>query len=498
MMSRYKTGVDNGSALDMDEAVYIDLEEFLGVLLKKWYIIAGILLLALALAGFASYLQDPVYESTSRILIEEEAEVAPDSIFSAVSSGGGDDTMANRLQIIQSPLVLNDAVEWLRDEGYSEAAADLENRGEEVLEPVNVEGTDIIELSVTGYTPEAARAKAEAVTLSYQDYRQERAREQSLRIFSFLEQQVEEAENEVEEAEEALRDYQRREGIISLENEASKINDQLTELESRIVAADIAYNESSMRLEEVEDTLDELGEELPGEASTVTVELVDKLREQLAELEAERVDYINRGLSSDSPEVAALDKRIENLEESIRSYSRQIGEEPRRNGSTLDYYNELLAERTSLEAELSAREYEMEYIEDKIGRFEKELTELSDKGFTMARLERDLEIARETYSLLSEELEKSRISVERDISDVRIVREPLLPEGPVSPRTKLNLMIAGFLGICLGSGLVLLLEYLDDTVKEKNELEQLVDGPVLGVIPDFESVDHESGSYYRR
>ncbi|MFW5996042.1 MAG: GumC family protein [Halanaerobiaceae bacterium] len=492
-MTKQNTG---GPAPEMDEVVYIDLEEFIDVLLEKWYIIVAITLLALGLAGVYSYTQDPIYKSHSRILIEDEAEMAPDSLLSSVDSGA--DNMGNRLQIIQSPLVLDEAVESLRNDGLQEAADDLEDRGPDILEPVNVEGTDIIELSVTGFSPADVQAKAEAVTLAYQDYREQRAREQSMRVNSFLEEQVEEAEVEVEEAEKALRDYQRREGIISLENEASKVNDQLSELEGRLVAADIAYNESSMRLKEIETTLQELGEDLPGRVTTVTVDLVDNLRAQLAELEAERVDYINRGLETDSPEVVGLDARIESLEESIRSYSQEINEEPQKEGNPLDYYNELLAERTSLEAELSGRENEIEFIEDKISNFEEQLTELSDKGFTMARRERDLEVARETYSLLLEELEKSRISVEREITDVRIVQEPLLPESPVKPRTRLNLIIAGFLGICMGTGLVLLLEYLDDTVKEKDELEQLVGKPVLGVIPDFDSVDHNNGGYYSR
>ena len=50
----------------------------------------------------------------------------------------------------------------------------------------------------------------------------------------------------------------------------------------------------------------------------------------------------------------------------------------------------------------------------------------------------------------------------------------------------MNIAIAFLLGLIVSLGLVLLLEYLDNTYKNKEQLEKELDIPVLGEIPDVD------------
>lgn len=72
--------------------------------------------------------------------------------------------------------------------------------------------------------------------------------------------------------------------------------------------------------------------------------------------------------------------------------------------------------------------------------------------------------------------------------NVRVIEEVELPENPVSPNKKMNIAIAFLLGLMVSGGLVFLLEYLDNTYKNKDQLEKELGIPVLGAIPDIESV----------
>ena len=72
--------------------------------------------------------------------------------------------------------------------------------------------------------------------------------------------------------------------------------------------------------------------------------------------------------------------------------------------------------------------------------------------------------------------------------NVRVIEEVELPENPVSPNKKMNIARAFLLGLMVSVGLVFLLEYLDNTYKNKEQLEKDLGIPVLGAIPDFESV----------
>lgn len=69
--------------------------------------------------------------------------------------------------------------------------------------------------------------------------------------------------------------------------------------------------------------------------------------------------------------------------------------------------------------------------------------------------------------------------------DVRVVVEQRasLPSSPVSPKTARNLAIGLALGVLLGIGLALLRDVLDNTVKDRNVLEEITGVGIVGSIP---------------
>jgi capsular polysaccharide biosynthesis protein len=66
---------------------------------------------------------------------------------------------------------------------------------------------------------------------------------------------------------------------------------------------------------------------------------------------------------------------------------------------------------------------------------------------------------------------------------VKVVESPELPENPVSPNKKQNIAIAILAGLMIGSGVALLKEYINDTLKSKEQTEKIIEIPVIGMIP---------------
>ncbi|UOQ45690.1 Wzz/FepE/Etk N-terminal domain-containing protein [Halobacillus salinarum] len=71
------------------------------------------------------------------------------------------------------------------------------------------------------------------------------------------------------------------------------------------------------------------------------------------------------------------------------------------------------------------------------------------------------------------------------LSDAEIASNP----SPVSPKPYLNMAIALVVGLMVGVGLAFLLEYLDNTIKTEDELEQKIGLPVLGSIAHITEED---------
>ncbi|MBI6001469.1 YveK family protein [Clostridium perfringens] len=93
---------------------------------------------------------------------------------------------------------------------------------------------------------------------------------------------------------------------------------------------------------------------------------------------------------------------------------------------------------------------------------------------------------------ITEAITNEFISESKDLipnGNVQVIQKPQLPENPVSPNKKLNILIAFILGLMVGVGIVLLMEYLDNTFKSREELEKTLDLPIIGSIPDYNNME---------
>jgi len=81
------------------------------------------------------------------------------------------------------------------------------------------------------------------------------------------------------------------------------------------------------------------------------------------------------------------------------------------------------------------------------------------------------------------------------VNNVSILNEAKLVDNPspVAPNPILNIALSIIVALMLGIGLALLLEYLDDTIKDEQDVQQYIDLPVLMVIPTVTEEDLTKG-----
>lgn len=70
--------------------------------------------------------------------------------------------------------------------------------------------------------------------------------------------------------------------------------------------------------------------------------------------------------------------------------------------------------------------------------------------------------------------------------NIKVIESVKVPEIPVSPNKKMNIAIAFLLGLMVSVGVSFLLEFLDNTYKNREQLEKELEIPVIGTIPDTE------------
>lgn len=67
--------------------------------------------------------------------------------------------------------------------------------------------------------------------------------------------------------------------------------------------------------------------------------------------------------------------------------------------------------------------------------------------------------------------------------NIKVMDEAKLPEEPVKPRKIFNMIIAFIIGLMGSIGIVILLDYMDNTIKTEEDVHELLNLPVLGMIP---------------
>ncbi|HXL15447.1 MAG TPA: polysaccharide biosynthesis tyrosine autokinase, partial [Methylomirabilota bacterium] len=87
------------------------------------------------------------------------------------------------------------------------------------------------------------------------------------------------------------------------------------------------------------------------------------------------------------------------------------------------------------------------------------------------------------YDLISTRVKEIDLSSSLMSNNLRILDKAPVPKVPVRPRTVLNLTVGLLLGLLLGVGMVFFLDYMDNTVRTVEDVEQYLRLNLLAIVP---------------
>jgi capsular exopolysaccharide synthesis family protein len=205
-------------------------------------------------------------------------------------------------------------------------------------------------------------------------------------------------------------------------------------------------------------------------------------RRELADLER---DYAvqSRIFKPDWPAMVELRSRIDQLRSSLQNAVADSLKTARETARA-EYQNTLRREQ-ALAAELS--------------RVKAESRELSSAAVEYTNLQVEISTRRAMLDELlrrqSETEVASRLQAQGE-SNVRVVDRALVPSSPFRPSLRRNLTWGLGGGLGFGIAWILLLHYLDRTIKSQEEVERLLALPVLAVIPDVSAAARRRAGTY--
>ncbi len=181
-------------------------------------------------------------------------------------------------------------------------------------------GLDIIEISALSPSPYEAALIANVYSEQYRMLNLQQNRNQLTLVTDFLDEQRKEKYDELNAAEETLRDFQERGGLIALDERASTLISVLAQFEAQKSATQVDLMASNKVLENLRTELKAQNPRMADYLTSLTSQkYITAIQEEIAKLEVNKQVAVSRkdGLTDDSPMIQEYDRKINELRKQL-------------------------------------------------------------------------------------------------------------------------------------------------------------------------------------
>lgn len=329
-------------------------------------------------------------------------------------------------------------------------------QGHMVVEPVSY--SLVIEVSFWSEDPRKAALIANTIVEQYLVDQLEAKFEATARASSWLNERLAGLKAEVEASEAAVEQYK-----SSLSAGTSQsielIAQQMTELNTELTIAGAARAEAQARYDEV---ASQIAREGSAAADVVNSPLVQSLRQQLAD---QRREEAQLAITYGDLHPLMIDIRTQ-IQDTVRAIEGEV--------------NSVVA---NLRAELQVARSREAALQQRLNELEQRSSTQNVAGIELRQLEREAEASRTVYENFLSRFTETQQQEGLQQPDARMISKAKPPGSPASPNKKRTIMIAVIAGLLLASGIIYLLEKLDNAYRSSEQVMRDLDLPTLGMIP---------------
>ncbi len=436
---------------------------------KGWIVVSA--LLGVGLGFLATYLQTPIYRAQVLVQIDPPGQniSALSNPYPATAFNWFDyqNYYNTQYRIITSKALARRAIEKLELQeappfkGAREPALLFVAR----VEVVPVPDTRLATVAVNHEDPEEAARWANMLAEAYLEQNLEAKIETTRNVYSWLQERLSSAEGDVESSEQILYEYTKEQGLFVPKEGASIGNETLGKLNEEATGAKTERIELESILAQVE-KVRKSGDSLDSLPQIASDPLVQRLNMSKADLNVELVQLKNR-YKEGHPKVKQVLTQIVQIQDAIDAQSEKIVD-----GMLADYQQLRRRERELLATIDSQRQ---------------ETVEESRKAVQLEMLQRDAVSNKSLYEAILQKIKETDIAASLRENNVSIVERASIPTAPVKPQPVKNLVVALVLGLVGGCAFVLLRDYLDNTLKEQEDVEKYLKADCLAIIPKHDA-----------
>jgi len=465
-----------------------DLQEILHFAWRHWKFIVSVVCAALLVGVVGILQQTPRYTASALILLEPQYAKSPQALANDQSSNLDDALVESQMAIIRSSVFLRRVVEkaglvsdpefgsgsaptGTPQDGSSQATAAKEIASAGALQGAisvvrNGQGY-VLSVSVTSVDPVRAAAVANAIANGYVVEKLDARFEAAKNASAWLSDRLTELRKQLRDSEEAVAQFRADHGLIQGIANVSLNEQQLSDLNAKLVAARADLAEKKARVDLLQSIQDKGGNiqsmpDLPNSPSLAT------LRQQETAI-SQKLSELTTRYSDRHPLVV-------NAQAEQRDIQRAVAAELQRQAGTIKNDYELA------KARVSAIEQSVRQATGQSGADDK-------TAITLRELERTAAVNK---SLFEDFLQKAKITeadATFDAREARVITPALPPGGPSSPQKFRIMSVVLVIGLFLGIGGAWTKENLNAGFTTARQVEEMLELPLLTSISAMKSSD---------
>ena len=456
------------------------------LLKRKWWVLAT-LAIVFALSVLKTLRTTPLYQATSKVAIFPET---PNVLgFKGVedSSEGAeyDVNLETQAAILRSDALAMKVIEAMRLDqdprfrGISRGSAPSENAIRlSSMEPdpsriagqlggfhagLNVQlirNSRLVQISYTHPDPRLATEIVNGLVKTFIEENFRTKYESVTQTSEWLSTELADLQLKVQTSQEKLVRYQKEHSILGIDEKQNIVTAKLDALNRELTAAqsDRIQKESDYTFAMSGDP--SLFTKVAPEGSTGA--MLGRLREKEADLDTQ-LALLTTQFGSGYTKVVELNNQLKQVRTQIAAEQKKLKER-----LSNDYLVALQREK------LLASAFDQQ---------KQEANKLNESGIEFLVLKRDAESNRQLYDNLLQRLKEAGVSAGLRSSNIRVVDIARTPTSPIAPNIPRNLMLGLLLGLGAGMGLAFVIESLDTTVRNMEEVSAISMLPALGTIP---------------
>ncbi|MBT9315648.1 GumC family protein [Leptothoe spongobia] len=472
----------------------ISIVQYWHMLKRRWLPASVVFVSTVAAVSVYGLRQTPIYEAEGKLRFKSRDSTSALTGLGAElgqleSLDRAENPITTEIGIMRTVPIIRKTIERL---GWEEEEGDPYDPNW-FLENLQIDlkrDTDILEVQYRSSDSEKARLAVDAIMAVYLEEHLLSNRAEAAAARVFIENQLPAAEQEARRTEAALRKFKEENQVISLDAEARTMVSSLDGLQNRMTDVVSELSDIQAQLNSMAERLGGISPQVSLLATAVSQsrgvqQVLESYQQVETQLATERVRFQDQ-----HPIIVDLETQKANLEALLNErISNVVGSQTGPTNLNLQIGSvemELISDYVRLDSRLRGLEDRAITLQGTEADYLERASDLPRLEQSQRELERQLEAAQSTYSLLLQRLQEVRVAENQNVGNVQVIQQAESLGGPVEPDQQLFVMSGIMLGGLLALALIFLLEVSDRSVRGVAEARAIFGLSILGVIPSHQ------------